>query len=200
MIQTKVKICGLTKAYEIELVNGFKPDYIGFVFAESKRKVIPAQVLALRESLSPDIAVVGVFVNEAMKKVVDLIKHGIIDVVQLHGLEDEAYIKKLKSLIKAPIIKAIAVEKKGDVMAWADSKADYLLLDQKGGGTGQVFDWDLIDPVDKPYFLAGGLQVDNVTEAIRKTKPYAVDVSSGVESGGRKDGLKIKEFIERVRT
>jgi len=196
---TKVKICGLLRPCDIEAVNTEKPDYIGFVFAESRRKVTLTQAAELKKLLSPDIIPVGVFVNEPIENILSLVSEGIIDVIQLHGLEGETYMQKLKLLTDKLVIKAIAVQSKGDVQKWSGSAADYLLLDHKGGGTGQSFDWDMIGEVDKPYFLAGGLRLENITEAIRKTTPYAVDVSSGVENEGFKDPAKIKEFIRRVR-
>ena len=196
---TKVKICGLLRPCDIEAVNAEKPDYIGFVFAESRRKVTLTQAAELKKLLLPDIIPVGVFVNEPIENIISLVSEGIIDVIQLHGLESATYIQELKLLTDKPVIKAIAVQSKGDVQKWSGSAADYLLLDHKGGGTGQSFDWDMIGEVDKLYFLAGGLNPKNITEAIRKTAPYAVDVSSGVENEGFKDPAKIKEFIRRVR-
>ena len=196
---TKIKICGLSRQSDIDTVNIEKPDYIGFVFAESRRKVTPEQAATLRKTLSPDIVPVGVFVNETIDNILLLINSGVIEIAQLHGSEDETYIKKLKQQTSKPVIKAISVENKGDVQKWASTSADYLLLDYKGGGTGQTFDWDLIGETTKPYFLAGGLDPENITEAINKTSPFAVDVSSGVETNGVKDPEKIKEFIRRVR-
>jgi len=195
----KVKICGLLRPCDIDAVNAEKPDYIGFVFAESRRKVTLTQAAELKNLLLPDIIPVGVFVNEPIENILSLVSEGIIDVIQLHGSESEAYIQKLKLLTAKPVIKAIAVQCKGDVQKWSGSEADYLLLDHKGGGTGQSFNWDMIGEVDKPYFLAGGLNPKNIVEAIGKTTPYAVDVSSGVEAEGLKDPAKIKEFIRRVR-
>lgn len=195
----KVKICGLFRPCDIEAVNAEKPDYIGFVFAESRRKVTLIQAVELKKLLLPDITTVGVFVDEAVENIFLLVCEGVIDIIQLHGTEDEAYIQKLKQLTGKPVIKAVSVKSKGDVQKWSDTAADYLLLDHKGGGTGQSFDWDMIGEVNKPYFLAGGLRPENISEAIQKTVPYAVDVSSGVETGGVKDLAKIKEFIRRIR-
>ena len=196
----KVKICGLFRNSDIDAVNDEKPDYIGFVFAESRRKISVRQALELRKNLSPDIIPVGVFVDEMFENIIPLIRDGIIDAVQLHGSEDEEYISKLKELTNRPVIKAIAVQKKGDVQRWAASSADYLLTDNTSGGHGKIFNWDLIGNVNKPFFLAGGLNIENITEAIMKTKPFAVDVSSGVETDGLKDHTKIREFIRRARS
>jgi len=195
----KVKICGLTSTSDIEAVNALKPDYIGFVFAKSKRQITPAHAISLRKILSPDIIAVGVFVDEAMEDILSLTKGGVIDVIQLHGLEDEGYIQMLKQLTHKPVVKAISVQSKGDVQKWSATAADYLLLDHKSGGSGQSFDWDMIGKTNKPYFLAGGLSHKNIVKAIQKTTPYAVDVSSGVETKGIKDPIKIQEFIRRVR-
>lgn len=195
----KIKICGLTRMYDIMTVNDEKPEYIGFVFADSKRKVSPEQVLFLRKNLSEDIVPVGVFVNESIHVVSALLKNGVIDAVQLHGDEDEKYISKLKSLTGKTIIKAVPVINPGDVQKWSDTAADFLLLDKKGGGTGRIFDWSLIGNINKPYFLAGGLNINNIDEAIKKTSPFGVDISSGVETGGFKNREKIKSIIRRIR-
>jgi phosphoribosylanthranilate isomerase len=197
----KIKICGLSRLCDIEAVNEEMPDYIGFVFAESRRKITPAQALELRKALRPGIMAVGVFVDETTEHILSLAHNGIIDAIQLHGSESEDYIINLKKLTDKPVIKAVAVQKKGDARRWATSAADYLLLDNKSGGSGRGFDWDLIDTMamDKPYFLAGGLNADNIIEAIEKTKPFAVDVSSGVETDGLKDPAKIRDFIRRIR-
>ena len=196
----KVKICGLSRMLDIETVNEYKPDYIGFVFAKnSRRRITPRQALELRKRLSPNIIPVGVFVDEPVENILALAHDGTIDFVQLHGSENEEYIKKLKTFTDKLIIKAVAVRDKGDIQKWVETAADYLLLDHKNGGSGEVFDWDIIGQTDKPYFLAGGLSPENITKAINTTTPFAVDVSSGVETDGLKDPLKIKEFIRRVR-
>ena len=197
---TKIKICGLTRQCDIDAVNREKPEYIGFVFAKSRRQITATQAAALRKTLSPEITPVGVFVNETIENILSLVNNTVIDAIQLHGSEDEQYIQKLKKLTNKPVIKAIGVENKGDVQKRSNTSADYLLLDYKSGGTGQMFDWNLIGETQLPYFLAGGLTTENVEEAITKTTPYAVDVSSGVETNGTKDSEKIKDFIKKVRT
>ena len=201
-----VKICGLTRPCDIDKVNLEKPEYIGFVFAKSRRQVTPAQAAKLRRRLIEGIIPVGVFVDEPIENIISLIQKDVIGMIQLHGKEDEAYIRKLRELTDKPIIKAVAVEATGDVQKGAKTMADYLLLDRPGGGTGKAFDWSLIPPEiagekgEKPYFLAGGINPDNVKEAIRCTKAFAMDVSSGVETNGLKDPLKIEELIRRVRS
>ena len=196
---TKIKICGLTRPCDIDAVNFAMPDYIGFVFANSRRRVSPGQAMELRKRLNKEITPVGVFVDETIEHVLSLIQYGVIEVIQLHGAEDEGYIQRLKEMTDKPIIKAIAVNKSGSVQKWAGTCADYILLDNKNGGTGQTFDWGLIGEADKPCFLAGGLNAANVKRAIIETDPFAVDVSSGVEENGLKDFAKINEFIRSIR-
>lgn len=195
----KVKICGLSRLSDIDAVNEEKPEYIGFVFAESRRNVSPRLASDLRKKLAPGIVPVGVFVDEEMKNIVSLAWRGVIDIIQLHGAEDEEYIVRLKTMTNRPVIKAVAVLNKGDAQKWEKTSADYLLLDGKSGGKGQRFDWDLIGKIDKPFFLAGGLSCKNIGTALEKVKPFAVDVSSGVETDGIKDHAKIREFIRMVR-
>jgi len=195
----KIKICGLTRLCDIEAVNIAKPEYIGFVFAESKRKVTPEQAAKLRAKLLPDIIPVGVFVNETPENILTLVRSGIIDAIQLHGGETEIFIRKIKALTNKPVIKAVSVLKSGDAQKQIDTQADYLLLDNKGGGTGQTFNWDLIGEVKKPFFLAGGLNIENINSAIIKTNPFAVDISSGVEIDGLKNSEKIISIISIIR-
>jgi phosphoribosylanthranilate isomerase len=196
---TKIKICGLSRLCDIEAVNAAKPDYAGFVFAESRRRVTPTQAADLRKTLSPDIMSVGVFVNEPIDNIMLLIRSNIIEIIQLHGNETEGYISKIKALTSKPVIKAISITKTGDVQRWENTCADYLLLDNKAGGTGESFDWGLIGEIQKPFFLAGGLNIQNIKAAIRKTNPFAVDISSGVETNGSKDGDKIISIVRRIR-
>ena len=199
MVMVKVKICGLSRHNDIDAVNNEKPDYIGFIFAGSRRRISPQQALELRKKLSPDIIPVGVFVDEMIENIISLVQDDVIDIIQLHGFEDEEYISRLKELTDKPVIKAIAVQKEGDMQRWAASSADYLLVDNIVAGSGQIFNWDLIGKINKPFFLAGGLNIENIIEAITKTKPFAVDVSTGVETDGFKDHAKIREFIRRAR-
>ncbi|MBN7772882.1 phosphoribosylanthranilate isomerase [Clostridium aminobutyricum] len=196
---TKVKICGLSRMCDIDFVNEAEPDFIGFIFAKSKRKVTAEQAKELRKKLNPKIQAVGVFVNEPLEQIISIMDAGIIDMVQLHGQESEDYIKTLKDKIHVPIIKAVQVNSREDIVEAQESAADYLLLDHGSGGTGHHFDWSLIGNLEKAFFLAGGLRCENVEEAIRTANPFAVDTSSGVESDGKKDQHKIEEFIRRVR-
>lgn len=201
---SKIKICGLSRAVDIDMVNIFLPDYVGFVFAESRRKVTDSVAYELRQKLNPAILPVGVFVNEEMDRIVRLCKEKTIELIQLHGEEDEAYIKELKERVTNPIIKAVRVKNVEDIHKAAQLPTDFLLLDTyvegQQGGSGKTFEWSLIKGLDCPYFLAGGLHPKNVLAAIAEGKPYAVDVSSGVETDGFKDKDKIIEFISKVRS
>lgn len=196
---TNIKLCGLSRMVDIEVVNVLKPEYIGFIFVpKSKRYVSIAQASVLKKELDKKIKAVGVFVDEDIDIILDCINLGIIDMVQLHGHEDEKYIKKLKVLGQRPIIKAFKIESQNDCLEAEKSSADYILLDS-GSGSGKVFDWELIKDIKREYFLAGGLDVENVEKAIRVLKPYAVDVSSGLETDGLKDKLKMEAFVYNVR-
>ena len=192
---TKIKFCGLTRPCDIEAVNELKPDYIGFVFwQKSKRYITRSKAKELKAMLSKDIKAVGVFVDEDISQVAELLKTGRIDISQLHGSEDEAYIKELRNLTGKKIIKAFKITSEDDISKANESSADYVLLDA-GMGEGKTFDWDIINNIQRPYFLAGGLDCNNVSEAVSKLAPFAVDVSSGIETDGLKDPIKMREFI-----
>ena len=196
----KIKICGLKRLEDIEIVNKYKPDYIGFVFADSKRKVSSDLACKMKKNLDSSIKSVGVFVDEDIDVIIKLYDEGIIDIAQLHGLENEEYIKKLKqkSNYKLEIINAIEMSDEKDLLGYENSLADYLLLDS-GKGSGKTFDWRLIrKDLKKEFFLAGGLNSKNISKAIEEFNPYAVDLSSSVETDGYKDELKIKEVMEEV--
>lgn len=196
---TKIKLCGLSCPCDIEAVNRLMPDYIGFVFAtNSKRYVTPEKAAKLRQLLAPDIRAVGVFVNEAPETVDKLLRGGVIDMAQLHGGEDEEYLWRLRQLTDKPVIRAFRIQTLKDLEAAEVCSADAILLDS-GAGTGTVFDWKLPKDMKRPYFLAGGLSPDNVAQAVRTLHPFAVDVSSGIETGGRKDPEKMAAFVAAVR-
>ena len=196
---TKIKCCGLSREEDIAAVNDLGVDYAGFVFVpESKRYVTPQRARTLKEKLADHVVAVGVFVDEDAQRVAGLIDEGIIDMAQLHGHEDNAYIRKLRSLTDAPIIQAFVMASNQDVARAQASDADYVLLDA-GRGHGQTFDWRLIEKIDRPYFLAGGLTPENVGEAVDTRNPFAVDVSSGIETEGLKDKTKIAAFVAAVR-
>lgn len=196
----KIKICGLRRLEDVEMVNRHKPDYIGFVFADSKRKVSHEFAAHMKDNLSSDIISVGVFVDAEIDEIVELFGDGVIDIAQLHGSESEDYIRNLKERTdyKLKIINAIEMSDELDLLEYDNSIADYLLLDS-GKGSGKTFDWSLIrDDLDKEFFLAGGIDVSNVGEAIRKFNPYAIDLSSSLETDGFKDESKIREIMEVV--
>ena len=195
---TKVKLCGLSHESDIAAVNKLKPDLVGFVFAKkSKRYVSPEQAAALKSLLAPGILAAGVFVNEPVEAVAELLDRGVIDVAQLHGSEDDDYIARLRALTGKPIFRAFKVKSEADLPAIENCAADLVLLDS-GAGTGKTFDWSLVRSVQRPYFLAGGLD-PNVADAIAALHPYGVDVSSGIETDGVKDKVKIAVFISAAR-
>ena len=197
---TKIKLCGLRTPADLTAANALQPDYIGFVFApKSKRYVTPEQAQALKAQLAPGIQAVGVFVNETPETVAGLLDAGIIDLAQLHGQEDVAYLARLRRLTAKPLIQAFRVEDAASLAAAAKSPADWVLLDSGAGGTGTAFNWKLLQGFPRPYFLAGGLDAANVGGAIARLHPYAVDVSSGIETDGKKDPAKMAAFVSAVR-
>jgi len=201
---TKLKICGLKRLQDIEYVNECRPDYIGFVFAQSRRQVSPEQAKVLRENLNKEITPVGVFVNQDINLAAKLVNENIIDVIQLHGDESSDYILKLRTLMKrGKIIKAFRISDNTDISNISLDNADYLLFDtysSRGyGGMGKTFNWDLISGIKYPFFLAGGVNIDNAEQAIEKLKPYAVDLSSSVETDGFKDREKILKISAKIK-
>ena len=196
---SKIKLCGLSRKCDIEWANALKPEYIGFVFwSKSKRNVPPEKAKELKGLLSPDVKAVGVFVDEPIENVAELLNDNIIDIAQLHGGEDEEYIKKLRMLSGKPIIKAFLLKSEIDAERAEKSTADYILVDS-GTGTGKSFDWELLKNISRPYFLAGGLCCENISQAITALDPYAVDVSSGIETNDCKDKNKMAAFVAAVR-
>lgn len=196
---TKIKICGLRREQDIRYANELMPDYIGFVFLKGKMRYVTFEEAAhLRSLLDPAIPAVGVFVNEPAENVIRLLQAGTIQIAQLHGQEDEAYAEELRRAGDHCIIRAFAVRSSEDIHRAFAFPADYPLLDN-GKGTGETFDWSLFEKQGKPFFLAGGLSLENVKEAIECFHPYAVDVSSGVETDGFKDYEKMKAFMDAVR-
>ena len=197
---TKIKICGLSRTEDIDTVNRLLPDFIGFVFAPSRRKVDMKMAALLKKNLDSQIEAVGVFVNENIDTITKLHQDRIIDIVQLHGDEDDEYMMRLKANGDCRIIKAVGI---ADTLPTLPTVPDYLLFDTRSvqrGGEGKTFDWNILkDYTGLPYFLAGGLSAKNVTIAIQLLDPYCVDVSSGVETSGFKDTDKMARFIELVR-
>ena len=196
---TRVKMCGMTSEGDVINANELKPDYIGFVFAKNSRRfVTPQRALELKKLLDNDIKAVGVFVDENIETVSALIMDGIIDIAQLHGNEDDDYITLLRERTGKPVIKAFRIRSEQDVLRAEKSKADMILLDA-GAGDGRTFDWSLLKEIKRPYFLAGGLNPENAADAVKALKPYAVDVSTGIETNGVKDREKMTAFADAVR-
>lgn len=203
MSETKIKLCGLSRKEDIEAVNELLPDYVGFVFfKKSIRNVTFEDAKTLKEYLSPKIKAVGVFVNEDIEFIKRLVDDRIIDIIQLHGSETDEYIEKLKKDASVPVIKAIQIKDESSFSSSLCKNADYYLLDS-GMGTGSTFDWNIVkdkmDSLGKEVFLAGGLDPDNVEIAIKNLKPYAVDVSSGIETNKIKDIDKMRRFVNAAR-
>lgn len=199
----KIKICGLRRECDVDFVNSAGVDFVGFVFAGSKRQVTPAQASVLKKRLSPDIKSVGVFVNESIENIKRICKNGIIDLIQLHGNEDSDFIKTLKNEINLPVIKAVKALSKDYIKEEIRNDADFVLLDSfkenSFGGTGSIFDWTVVPDIKKPVFLAGGLNINNIKQAVDMVHPFCVDISSGVETDGFKDERKIFEITKLVR-
>lgn len=199
----KIKICGMFRTQDISFVNEALPDYIGFVFAESSRKVSPEKAFQLRRMLDRKIKAVGVFVNNDIDFIADLVHNNIIDVVQLHGSEDIEFIKTLRERItdEIPIIKAFSAGSSEEVSKALEFPCDFILLDNGKGGTGKSFDWNLIGDknISEKIFLAGGICLDNISDAV-KLHPFCIDVSSGAETNGIKDKNKITELVDTVHS
>lgn len=198
---TKIKICGLTRPEDIVAVNRAKPDYCGFIIEvpKSSRCVSREQVKALVSGLCGEVIPVGVFVNAPIELPEMLLKEGVIGMAQLHGQEEESYIQRLRKRTGKPVVKAFSVSETRDIEKALKSSADYILLDQGSGGTGKCFDWSLIPEITRPFFLAGGLETENLEQAVRKIHPWAVDLSSSLEIEGKKDADRIREAVSIVR-
>ena len=222
MCETGIKICGMRRIEDIEAANACRPDFIGFILSPGfRRSVTPEAAERLARRLAPGILKVGVFVNESVEKVVAAA--GFLDLIQLHGSEDNAYIRDLRGRLATTndprgraattndprgrlLIQAFRIRSADDLKRAMESEADYLLLDN-GAGTGEAFDWSLISGAEalkggeaaRPWILAGGLGPDNVAEAVRRFRPYAVDLSSGAETDGWKDPEKMARCVQAVR-
>ncbi|WP_044915032.1 phosphoribosylanthranilate isomerase [Butyrivibrio sp. WCE2006] len=212
---TKIKFCGLRREQDITISNELRPDYIGFVFWEkSKRYVTFEEAKGLKQKLDKSIKAVGVFVDEEPEVVAEIANNKTIDIIQLHGHEDEEYIEKLRKMTDAKIIKAFQIRnvkgiesgggngenKKIDrkIEQINNSSADMVLIDS-GQGTGKAFNWEILQKVTRPYFLAGGINIENIEEAIQ-ISPFAIDVSSGIETGGVKNEEKMKKIVAAKRS
>ncbi|MBO7679647.1 MAG: phosphoribosylanthranilate isomerase, partial [Thermoguttaceae bacterium] len=192
---TKIKLCGLTRTEDILTANGLMPEYIGFVFApKSRRAVTREKAEELRARLAPEILAVGVFTDSPPETVAGMLESGLLDLAQLHGHEDEPYIARLRELTEKPLIRAFRVACRDDAQEAERSSADFILLDA-GAGEGRTFAWELAEGIQRPYFLAGGLTPENAVSALERLRPYALDVSSGIETDGRKDPNKMRAFV-----
>ena len=202
----KIKICGLKTEKDIKIVNKYTPDYVGFILAQSKRRINFETAQGLKGLLDPSIPAVGVFVNESWEIISEYVEKKVIDMIQLHGDESLEWVERLKAEVNVPIIKALRVKDETQLIGLLpyikEVKADYLLFDtyQEGlyGGSGKSFDWQLLKEIQRPYFLAGGIGLHNIEEAC-KVQPFAIDVSSGVETEGSKDEKKVAQLITKVR-
>ena len=198
---TAIKICGLRRPEDIEAVNEVKPDYCGFIieFPKSFRSISCQKVRELTVGLDKAICPVGVFVNAPVSMIAELLQENVIAMAQLHGQETEEDIRTLQRMTGKPVIKAFSVKTAEDVKMASQSCADYVLLDQGSGGTGKTFDWSLIRDIGRDYFLAGGLGSDNLEEAIHRFHPFAVDLSSSLETDRVKDTEKMRHAVRIVR-
>lgn len=196
----KVKICGLTRPEDIQTVNRYRPDYIGFVinFPQSRRNLSPEQAYQLKTNLSSEIPAVGVTVNQSLSDNAALLNTSTVDIIQLHGQEDDAFIRELQMRTGKPVWKAFRIRSQMDLEAARRSSADLVLLDN-GYGTGKAFDWTLVRDIGRPFALAGGLQIENIGDAIYM-HPYLLDISSGAETNGVKDAQKIHMLIKKIRS
>ena len=197
---TEIKICGLTREADIDYVNEARPDYIGFIlnFPKSRRNLSPEQAAALKSRLSPEIRAVGVFVDRPAEEIIRAAETVGLDVIQLHGHEDDAYIAALRERTNLPVWKAFRVRSAADLAAAERNSADEILLDN-GYGTGEAFDWSLAGGFNRPFLLAGGLTPERIPQAIRALHPKLVDISSGVETDGVKDRDKILAAVRAAR-
>ena len=196
---TKIKLCGLRREADIEAANELRPDYIGFVFAGKSRRAIDRETaIRLKALLSKEIQAVGVFVNTQPETVAFLLEEEIIDIAQLHGQEDAEYISRLRKMTDKPVIQAFRIRSVEDTRQAQKSPAEYILLDA-GAGDGKTFEWELAESMGRPYFLAGGLTPENAGEAVERLHPFALDVSSGIETDGWKDPAKMRAFVNHVR-
>ena len=193
----KIKICGLSRPEDISVINEVLPDYAGFIinYPRSPRSVSPLRVRELTCRLDRRIQAVGVFVDSPPQLPVRMLREGVLAAVQLHGQESPDYIRSLKEQTGCPVIKAFPVKKAGDLKPALESPADYILLDHALGENGIVLDWELLAGINRPWFLAGGLGSDNLSEALEHLAPFAVDVNSSLETAGRKDPDKIRKMM-----
>jgi len=200
MTETKIKFCGLRREEDVKYAASLDAGFFGFILSERfKRYIAPGEIRRLKQFVPSNAKTVGVFVDEPEEYVIACSKEADLDMIQLHGSEDDAYIMSIKEKTGLPVIKMVKPVSEGDIITARQSKADLILLDSGAGGTGKVFDWSLAENLGRDYILAGGLTPANAGEAVKRLKPFAVDVSSGVETEGIKDFSKMKAFAAEVR-
>lgn len=198
-VNMKIKICGITREVDIDYLNELNPDMAGFIFVKGRRRYVTAEAAKkLIGCLNSEILSVGVFLNESQNVISDICHSCRIDFIQLHGNEDNDYINEIRKKTMRPVIKAFKIQNESDAETIESSDADLVLLDAGEGG-GSTFDWELAKNIRRPYLLAGGLTCENADRAVKMLSPYGVDISSGVETDGFKDYLKIREFIKICR-
>lgn len=198
-----IKFCGLFQDDDIMYANKLKPDYIGFVFAESRRKVSIEKSIHLKSMLDKDIKSVGVFLNNTYEEIINICSKNIIDIIQIHGNISDEFIDKLKSDTNKPVIKAINIKDLSDILSLEKSHADYVLIDSPKAGSGIKFDYSILQSAinqgfNRDYFLAGGININNIDDALNM-KPYCIDISSGIEKDGVKNYILMEEIIKKVR-
>ena len=195
----KTKFCGLRRLEDVAYVNEVKPDFAGFILAKGfRRSISREEMIQLKAKLDPEIQAVGVFVNPDPGEVIGYLEEGLIDVAQLHGEESEEDIVYIKAVTGKPVIKAVRAENRFLVEAWLDTAADFLLFDS-GTGSGETFDWGILQDIDRDFFLAGGLNAENLEQAVTSCRPYGVDVSSGIETDGVKDLEKMHGVAQTIK-
>lgn len=196
----RIKICGLRRPEDVQAVNQYRPDLCGFIFAKGRRRYVePETAAGLQKMLDPSVKSVGVFVDSPAEEILETARLVGMNMIQLHGQEGEDMVRELKARTGLPVIKAFSVSSAEDLRKASESCADLILLDSGKGGTGEMFDWSLLRQMERPFILAGGLSPENLENAVRRIRPYAVDISSGVETDGWKDPGKIGACVDIIR-
>lgn len=197
----EIKICGINRPQDVDYANTSRPDYVGFIvnFPKSHRSVNDDELKNLSQAVNPGIQKVGVYVDSSPQVIVSHLKEGLVDIAQLHGGQDESFIEELRQLTDCPIWKAFSIQSEEDVKAAEESTADVVLLDHGKGGTGEQFDWSLVEEFNRPYFLAGGMNEESIPQALAHLHPAGVDTSSGTETNKIKDPKKIERIVRMVQ-
>ena len=192
-------MCGITSLEDINTINELLPEYVGFVFYEkSKRYITPDKAKELKLKLDKRIQAVGVFLHEKAEAMAALASDGVIDMIQAHGCEEPEFVREIKKLTDVPVIQAFKTNKKEDILRAVESPAEYILVDSSLG-SGEMMDIEILKDFPRPFFLAGGLDPENVSTVIDAVHPEVVDVSSGIETDGKKDPEKMRAFMQAVK-